>query len=78
MIDDSVEKAASEPHNLIEIDEFEGRPEQMTVDVLGQVVRYLEVLRMERDVSAYMRTKPFVFDEGAPAFDWMGVVNDMH
>jgi len=78
LIDDSVEKAASEPHNLIEIDEFEGRPEQMTVDVLGQVVRYLEVLRMERDVSAYMRTKPFVFDEGAPAFDWMGVVNDMH
>ena len=77
LIDDSVEKAASEPHSIIKIDEFEGEKEQLEADVLGQVVKYLEVLRSERDVSAYMRSKPFVYDwEGS--FDWMPIINDMH
>ena len=44
LIDDSIEKAASEPHNLMEIEEFEARPEQMTTDVLGQVASYLDEL----------------------------------
>lgn len=75
LIDDSIEKAASEPHNIIEIEEFEGKGEQMEVDVLGQVVQYLEALRWEKDVSAYMRSKPFAFDAGM-SFDWAPVVED--
>lgn len=78
LIDDSVEKAASEPYNLVQIDEFEGRAEQMQVDVLGQVVGYLETLRTEGDVSGYMRCKPFVYDPAAAAFDWMPIFNRMH
>ena len=77
LIDDSVEKAASEPHNIIRIQEFEGRRDQMESDVLGQVVKYLETLRSEIDVSAYMRWEPFEFDP-EEAFDWTAIVNDMH
>ena len=75
LIDDSVEKAASEPYNIVQIDEFEGKPEQMKVDVLGQVVKYMETLRGEKDVSAYMRTKPFVFDPEM-SFDLKRFVGD--
>ncbi|KAK5120068.1 hypothetical protein LTR85_006549 [Meristemomyces frigidus] len=78
LIDDSVEKAASEPHNIIKIDEFEAKPEQMECDVLGHVVKYLDTLRWERDVSAFIRRKPFVYEEGAEDYDWMPTVNDMH
>lgn len=78
LIDDSVEKAASEPHNVLKIDEFEGKEEQMKTDVLGQVVRYLETLRAKRNVSAYMRRTPFVYDADAEDHDWMPIVNDMH
>ena len=77
LIDDSVEKAASEPYNLIQLEEFENKTEQVEVDVLGQVVKYLELLRWERDVSAYVRWKPFAFDP-EKAFNWMPIVNDMH
>lgn len=78
LVDDSLEKAASEPHNILKIDEFEAKPEQMKSDVLGQVVRYLEALRWERDVSAYMRWKPFIYEEDAEAYDWMPIINEMH
>jgi hypothetical protein len=59
LIDDSTEKAASEPYNLVEIEEFEAREDQMQGDVLGQVIQYLETLRWQADVSAYMRSVPF-------------------
>lgn len=59
LIDDSVEKAASEPYNLLRIDEFEGKPEQMKTDVLSQVTDYLGQLQLQCDVSAFMRTRPF-------------------
>ncbi|KAK3109222.1 hypothetical protein LTR53_017758, partial [Teratosphaeriaceae sp. CCFEE 6253] len=49
LIDDSAEKAASEPYNSVTIDEFEGTEAQGRTDVLGQVVQYLEVLRGARD-----------------------------
>lgn len=78
LIDDSLEKAASEPHNILRIDEFEATHDQMKLDVLGQVVRHMEVLKTERNVSAYMRVKPFVYDAKAEVFDWMEIVNDMH
>ncbi|KAK5132480.1 hypothetical protein LTR08_009026 [Meristemomyces frigidus] len=77
LIDDSVEKAASEPHNLIQIEDFEGTEQQMKTDVLGQVVGYLEKLKYERDVSAYMRCQPFVYEQDVET-DWMPIVNDMH
>ena len=69
LIDDSILKAASEPHNLIELEEFEATGVQMKEDVLGPVVVYLEKLRMQKDVSAYMRAKPFAFDREA-SVDW--------
>lgn len=65
LIDDSVEKAASEPHNIVQIEEFEARPEQMETDVLGQVMEYLDILRTQKDVSAYMREHPFVCESVA-------------
>ena len=69
LIDDSMEKAASEPYNLFELEEYEGKDEQTNVDVLGQVVAYLENLRWQKDVSAYIRSEPFSFDN-ATSFDW--------
>ena len=77
LIDDSTEKAASEPFNIVKVEEFEGKEEQMNVDVLGQVVKYLDMLKSEQDVSAYMRWKPFEYDKKV-SFDWMSIVNDMH
>lgn len=59
LIDDSAEKAASEPHNVIEIEEFENRKDQLETDVLGQVIQYLDELSHQQDVSAYMRAHPF-------------------
>lgn len=70
LIDDTPEKAASEPFNLIEIDEFERRPDQMDKDVLGQVAGYLETLRLQENVSAYMRTSPFRYDLASDPVDW--------
>ena len=70
LIDDTVEKALSEPYNLIKITEFEGKKEEMSQDVLGQVVNYLEVLREVRDVSAGMRECPFEYLERLGGADW--------
>ncbi|KAH9843445.1 catalytic domain of ctd-like phosphatases [Teratosphaeria destructans] len=70
LIDDSMEKAASEPHNLVQIEEFEGRADQQSTDVLGQVVRYLEVARDYSDVSSFMREYPFTYLPEDALFDW--------
>ncbi|KAI6858651.1 hypothetical protein KC343_g11055 [Hortaea werneckii] len=77
LIDDSEEKAASEPYNLLKIDEYEGTAEQDELDVLGQVVEYLEKLSWQSNVSAYMREHPFQFDKEAPAFNWLPTLVDM-
>ncbi|KAI7206008.1 hypothetical protein KC352_g18214, partial [Hortaea werneckii] len=76
LIDDSEEKAASEPYNLLKIDEYEGTAEQDELDVLGQVVEYLEKLSRQSNVSAYMREHPFQFDKEAPAFNWLPTLVD--
>ncbi|KAK3701580.1 hypothetical protein LTR37_015434 [Vermiconidia calcicola] len=76
LIDDSMEKAASEPHNIIQLEEFEGKAEQMEADVLGQVVSYLEMLRWEKNVSAYMQWMPFAFDPEMK-FDWAPFIKDL-
>ena len=61
LIDDSAEKARSEPYNLVEIPEFCGGEE--AADVLPQVHTYLNTLAMQGDVSRYMRENPFRLQE---------------
>ncbi|KAF2716800.1 HAD-like protein [Polychaeton citri CBS 116435] len=61
LIDDSVVKAAAEPWNLVEVEEFEGREDQKTTDVLGQVVTYIEWLRSYADVSSVIKRSPFKY-----------------
>lgn len=63
LIDDSVEKAVSEPHNLIEVDEFEAHAHEMRGTVLAQVVDYLDKAKWAEDVSAWMRKQPFLFSK---------------
>ncbi|KAL1642196.1 hypothetical protein SLS58_005536 [Diplodia intermedia] len=65
LIDDSALKAASEPHNLVQVEEFEGRPAQMETDVLRQVVGYLEEAKWWADVSAWVKTGGNRFAAGA-------------
>jgi len=76
LIDDSVEKAASEPYNLLALEEFEATKDQMASDVLGQVVQFIDRLAHQRNVSAYMRSSPFKF-EASDTFDWRPIVMDM-
>jgi hypothetical protein len=56
LIDDSVEKARSQPFNLVEVPEFTGQAES---DVLKRLAEYLDNLLMQTDVSAYIRQNPF-------------------
>lgn len=56
LIDDSKEKARSEPHNAIEIPEFVGVE---TDHVLPRVHDYLNTLACQADVSSYIRVHPF-------------------
>lgn len=58
LIDDSAEKARSEPHNAITLPEFTGDTNEAT-DVLPKVHDYLNELCYQEDVSAYMRANPF-------------------
>lgn len=58
LIDDSAEKARSEPHNAITLPEFTGDTDE-EVDVLPKVHDYLNELCYQEDVSAYMRANPF-------------------
>jgi hypothetical protein len=64
LLDDSVDKAASEPHNLVQVDEFTKETKFDDDDVLGRVVAYLEDLKWEADVSAAMRERPFICKNG--------------
>lgn len=60
LIDDSSLKAAAQPHNLLEIPEFKGVQADTPVqDVLAEVVGYLEVLKMQEDVSKFIHKDPF-------------------
>lgn len=57
LLDDTSLKASSEPFNLLEVPEYKGQTE--STEVLQEVMDYLEELRWQEDVSAFMRTKPF-------------------
>ncbi|RKF62986.1 putative FCP1 homology domain-containing protein [Erysiphe neolycopersici] len=58
LIDDSIEKARTEPYNLIKIPEFLGDPNEPG-DVLLQVYGFLNHVSMFSNVSAYLRQHPF-------------------
>jgi len=59
LIDDFLEKADSEPYNLVQVEEFTGKAGDTQDDVLGVVLAYIEDLAWERDVSSAIHHKPF-------------------
>lgn len=60
LVDDSIDKAAAEPHNLIQVDEFINSAAQKENTTLLEVIDYLERIRWHENVSAEMRVAPFV------------------
>lgn len=71
LVDDSLEKARSEPFNLLQIPEFSGLSTEMP-NVLPQVHDYLNNLAHEADISRFVCQSPFKLDpaytlEQAPA-----------
>lgn len=73
LIDDSEEKARSEPYNLIKIDEYDGTDNGR--DVLGQVVAYIEKARRTNDVSCFMYVHPFRFKATEPPYQWLPITD---
>lgn len=61
LIDDTMEKAKGHPFNLIELPEFVGKGVEDDT-VLAVLVDYLQVIRYQYDVSAYMRKHPFKYE----------------
>ncbi|KAK0651787.1 HAD-like domain-containing protein [Cercophora newfieldiana] len=61
LIDDSTEKARSEPYNAITLPEFVGDMHE-TPEVLPLVHDYLNTLAVQADISTYIRTHPFNTD----------------
>ncbi|KAK0626494.1 HAD-like domain-containing protein [Immersiella caudata] len=62
LIDDSTEKARSEPYNAITLSEFVGDTRE-TPEVLPLVHDYLNTLAVQADISTYIRAHPFGADE---------------
>lgn len=61
LVDDSLEKARSEPHNILEIPEFSGLNCEPS-NVLPQVHDYLNGLSYQADISRFIRQQPFKLD----------------
>jgi len=59
LIDDSSVKAAGQPYNLIRVPEFVGDMEGEGSTALSDCVEYLNELRFQDNVSAYIRHSPF-------------------
>ncbi|KAK3403503.1 hypothetical protein B0T20DRAFT_401102 [Sordaria brevicollis] len=74
LIDDSAEKARSEPYNCITLPEFVGDLKEKP-QVLPMVQEYLNVLARQQDISAYVRVNPFSInvDSGKPVTGEVGV-----
>lgn len=66
LIDDSVEKARSEPHNAVTLPEFAGDLNEKP-QVLPLVEEYLDALARQMDISTYIRTRPFTMEQGRQA-----------
>lgn len=67
LIDDSPMKATAQPYNLLRIPEFNKNTTE--IDVLGQVVGYIEEARRRDNVSAYVCSRKFEVDDGW-TWDW--------
>ncbi|KAI1201141.1 HAD-like domain-containing protein [Nemania serpens] len=63
LVDDSMEKARSEPFNLIRVPEFKGNLRERNF-VLPQVHDYLNDCSRQGNVSAYMKARPFQIRRG--------------
>ncbi|PHH81216.1 hypothetical protein CDD80_52 [Ophiocordyceps camponoti-rufipedis] len=61
LVDDSLEKGRSEPHNTLVVPTYDGK-ETDDVHVLPQVHDYLNHLCYQQDISSYMRLHPFEVD----------------
>ncbi|KAH7152465.1 HAD-like domain-containing protein [Dactylonectria estremocensis] len=61
LVDDSLEKARTEPFNLLQIPEFSGL-ETESPNVLPQVHDYLNSLSHQSDISRFMRQSSFKLD----------------
>lgn len=62
LIDDSPVKATSQPYNLLRIPQFNRNTTE--IDLLGQVVGYIEAARKCDNVSAYVRSRKFEVNDG--------------
>ena len=58
LVDDTLEKARSEPHNAVQLPEFGGNVNEEPA-VLPQVHDFLNVLACQADISTYIRANPF-------------------
>jgi hypothetical protein len=58
LIDDSPEKARSEPHNAVTLPEFTGNVNERP-HILSLVLDYLDQLAWQMDISTYIRVRPF-------------------
>jgi hypothetical protein len=58
LIDDSAEKARSEPYNLVQIPEYSSNTDE-SGHILPQIHDYLNNLCWQVDVSAYINSHPF-------------------
>jgi hypothetical protein len=61
LVDDSREKARSEPHNLIQIHDFTGLASEPP-HVLPQVHDYINSLCLQSNISSFIRENPFRLD----------------
>lgn len=80
LLDDSKLKAHAQPYNLIEIPEFTATKEQMKSDILREVAGYLQVAKMQSNVSNFMMQYPFKAN-GRWQYDWpddLAEAGEMH
>ncbi|RPB16059.1 hypothetical protein P167DRAFT_596159 [Morchella conica CCBAS932] len=65
LLDDSPAKAVGQPYNHVEVSEFLGTMREVREDrVLINLVGYLEEIRWQGNVSAFIRTAPFGVSAG--------------
>jgi hypothetical protein len=60
LVDDSPEKARSEPFNFICVPEFAGNVHEQPAYILPQIHDYINTLASQADVSRFVRASPFV------------------
>ncbi|KAH8888754.1 HAD-like protein [Thozetella sp. PMI_491] len=66
LIDDSREKARSEPFNCITLPVFDSSSTEEEAAILPHVHEYLNVLACQEDVSCYIQHNPFKVEDNPP------------